>query len=97
MCGNCGKTDHKYVDCPYVDMQFPLTKKEYAELKEKAKVYYCLKKWIEEIRVPTEESDEPYTLRDACFWIINTCECEILNGEYINEEEYRQMLEEEKK
>lgn len=36
MCGNCGKTEHKYVDCPYIDMQFPPTKKEYAELKEKA-------------------------------------------------------------
>jgi len=36
MCGNCGKTEHKYVDCPYIDMQFPLTKKEHAELKEKA-------------------------------------------------------------
>ena len=37
MCGNCGKTDHKYVDCPYIDLQFPPTKKEYNELKEKAK------------------------------------------------------------
>lgn len=39
MCGNCGKTDHKYVDCPYIDMQFPLTKKEHAELQEKARKY----------------------------------------------------------
>ncbi len=37
ICGNCGKTDHNYVDCPYIDMQFPLTKKEYADLKEKAR------------------------------------------------------------
>ncbi len=43
MCGNCGKTDHKYIDCPYVDMQFPLTKKEYTELKEKASKWDNLK------------------------------------------------------
>lgn len=37
MCGNCSKTDHKYVDCPFINMQFPLTKKEYTELQEKSK------------------------------------------------------------
>jgi len=60
------------------------------------KVYYCLKKWTEEIRVPTEGSDKPYTLREACFWIINTCENEILNGEYLDDEEYKQMLRDDK-
>ena len=72
-------------------------KQQILDNQKKAKSYYCLKKWIEEIRVPTEESDEPYTLRKACSWIIGTCENEILNGEYLDDEEYEQMLKEEKK
>ena len=52
MCGNCGSKDHKYLDCPYVESK--ITKKEYAELKEKAKKWdehdfeYCQDKKLKE-------------------------------------------------
>lgn len=38
LCGNCCG-DHKYVDCPVQDLQFPLTKIQLQELREKAKQY----------------------------------------------------------
>ena len=49
MCGNCGKTDHRYVSCPYIDMQFPLIKKEYADLKEKARKWDEFEKRMEKL------------------------------------------------
>lgn len=54
--------------------------------------YYCLKKWIEEIKEPTEDSDESYTHKQAVDWITGTVENEILNGDYLDDEEYEQML-----
>ena len=49
--------------------------------------YFCLKKWIEEIK------EEPAKDRpQGWVWLINTCESEILNGKYLSNEEYNEML-----
>ena len=34
MCGNCCSMDHKFVDCPIQDLQFPLTKIKLQELRD---------------------------------------------------------------
>ena len=53
--------------------------------------YYCFKKWIEELK-----EDKEWKSKDAESWIILTAENDILNGEYLDDEEYEQMLKDEK-
>lgn len=51
------------------------------------RTYYCLKKWIEEIK------EDPAIKRPKGWeWLINTCEAEIFNGEYLSDEEYNDMI-----
>lgn len=56
------------------------------------RAYYCLKKWVEEIK-----SDPKWITREDEAWIVMTCEAEILNGEYLDDKEYEQILEDDKK
>ena len=54
------------------------------------RVFYCLKKWVEECRDDLEPVDE-YQKR-AFAWLIMTCDNEIFNGEYLEDKEYNEML-----
>lgn len=45
MCGNCGR-DHKFVDCKFIDMQFPPTKVYFEKLKEDAQSYQNWLKFV---------------------------------------------------
>jgi len=47
MCGNCGKDDHKFVDCPIQDLQFPLTKVDLEKLREDATSYQNWLKYVD--------------------------------------------------
>jgi len=58
------------------------------------RVYHCLRIWIKEIKEPfdKDEDEEPYTHEEAVSWIVNTCEEEILNGDYLDDDEYNEIL-----
>jgi len=51
------------------------------------RTHFCLEKWIEEIReMPKKERPKGW------FWLVTTCENEILNGEYLYDTEYNEMI-----
>ena len=54
------------------------------------RTYYCLKKWIEEIQVIDKgiKEDQDYSVKG----IVLVCENEIFNGEYLDDDEYNEML-----
>jgi len=54
------------------------------------RTYYCLKKWVEECRDDLEPIDE--CQKRAFEWLIMTCENEMFNGQYLEDEEYNKML-----
>ena len=53
--------------------------------------YYCLKKWIEEIK-----EDKDWIKENASSYVVFTVENEISNGKYLSDKEYEQMLKDEK-
>jgi len=55
------------------------------------RTYYCLKKWVEEIQHDIDKSDT-MSQQEAVDWITATCENEIFDGTYLDDNEYNEML-----
>lgn len=54
------------------------------------RAYFCLKKWVQECRDDLEPIDE--CQKRGFDWLVMTCDNEIFNGQYLDDNEYNDML-----